>query len=646
METQTLLLPPLSDHGEVITFYAYRDDGSRSAALANLALLLARQRAAYNPVLMIDWDLPAPTLHQHFGASRNHPGVLEFFLACAEQLEQHQPSVFSDDTLLAYEVLAAVDWEQYVLRVDDGSQLYLMPAGRLDERYAERLRTLDWEGLFRRCPALFRCFAAQMACHFRHVLVDAASGQSETSGLCTTLLPRKLVMLFGPEKGSLEGACEMVTRATSYRCSHEDEQRPLLVYPVAVQLEGDDARLRAQRRHGDSLRHGGYQQRLEQLLSDCYGLRQLSLASYCDEVQLQYSRDEAQQLAVQATPHGDRHTLARSYATLLEWLEPGYYPWQSHAEVVILRRLQALPGQLSGNSLLLAQAELQHQLGQEYGAQQRWRQARACFEQAHQMRQQVLGTEQVDTLVSKTALAAAQFQSGQLEQAQILQECVAEAHGRLLGAEHPDTLAARMALAATLGARGRAQQAMQIYDDVLAVYVRQLGGLHRLTLACKAARAHQLFLQGEFDAARSAQEQVLAECKRCLGGEHADALACRTALAWTMQQLDEPDVAHSLLDAVLQISIKRHGPHHMAAVRARAAMADLLRQTGSHAGQHPGQADLVPELRQEGALDAYDDALLQPAQPMHPIGPEVVQLTAEQMLALDAAAAPGRSQSG
>lgn len=635
METQPLLLPPLSDHGEVITFYAYRNDGSRSAALANLAVLLARRRAAYSPVLMIDWDLQAPALQQYFAAPRNHPGVLELFEACAQQLALHQPNGICDDTLLAYEVLAAVDWEQYVLRVDEGSQLYLMPAGRLDEQYRERLAAFDWEMLFRRCPALFRCFAAQMACHFRHILVDAESGHGDTAGLCTTLLPRKLVMLFGPERASLEGGCAMVRRAASYRCSHEDEQRPLLVYPVAVQLEADDARLRSLRRHGDGLRHAGYQQELEQLLADCYGLRQLSLDSYCDEVQLQCSRDEAQQLAVQATPEGDRHTLARSYETLLAWLEPGHYPWQSRTQLAVLDQLTLLPAQLAGNSLVLAQARLQQELGLLYGQQQRWHEALACFEPALQVRQQLLGTEQSETLASKAAVAQAQFQLGQLEAAQILQECVAEARIRLLGADHPDTLAARSALAVTLGARGCSQQAMLIYDEVLAVYGRVLGSQHRLTLACRGERAQQLFQQGEFEAARSAQEQLLADRKRCLGSEHADTLDSRSALAWTMLQLDEPDVAHSLLDAVLQISIKRHGLHHAAVQQARAALTEMLKQTGSHAGQHPGQADLVPELRQDGALDAYDEALLQPLQPLHPLGPEVAQRTAEQLLALD-----------
>jgi len=641
METPPLLLPALTDHGEVITFYAYREAASRTAALANLALLLARQRGATSPVLMIDWALDAPGLQQLFGQPRNRSGVLELFEACQAQLALHRPNGSADDTLLAYEVLAALDWQQYLLRVDEGSQLYLMPAGRLDEHYSERLARLNWEAMFQRCPALFRCFAAQLACHFRHVLVDAASGVAETAGLCTTLLPRKLVVLFGAERSSLDGACAMVRRAANYRCSHEDEQRPLLVYPLALHLEADDDQQRLQRRYGDAARQPGYQARLEQLLSECYGVRQIALDSYCDEVQLQRERSPVQgeRLAVAADLQGDRLSQTRSYQTLLMWLEPGYLPWQSRAELDLLSQLPQ--AQASAGAATLT-ARLQWQLGVLYGQQQHWRQALDCHEQGMRQRQQVLGADHPETLTSMAALAQAQRQLGRLDEARFLLECVAEARTRLLGVDHPDTLVARQELAGTLGAQGMWQRALALYDEVLAGYARLAGGGHVLTLSCMSEKACQLYQQGELLAARSLQEQVLAERKRLLGSEHTDTLASRTALAWTMLRLEEPDVAHSLLDAVLQICLKRTGPYHPAVRQARAQLAQLLKRTGSHAGQHPGQPPepvaLLPELRQEGGQEAYDTAL---GRPMPPLGAELAQKTAAQLLALDSSLAGG-----
>jgi hypothetical protein len=66
MEITSLSLPPLHSGGDVITFYSYKGGTGRTMALSNIAVLLARQRNATAPVLMIDWDLEAPGLHKFF----------------------------------------------------------------------------------------------------------------------------------------------------------------------------------------------------------------------------------------------------------------------------------------------------------------------------------------------------------------------------------------------------------------------------------------------------------------------------------------------------------------------------------------------------------------------------------------------------
>ena len=52
--------------GEIITFYSYKGGVGRSMALANIACLLANKLEGNDKVLMIDWDLEAPGLHQFF----------------------------------------------------------------------------------------------------------------------------------------------------------------------------------------------------------------------------------------------------------------------------------------------------------------------------------------------------------------------------------------------------------------------------------------------------------------------------------------------------------------------------------------------------------------------------------------------------
>ena len=334
MDTNRITAAP-AVAGEVTTFYAYDGASVRSRALAHAAWLLSGRKHGKTPVLMIDWDLEAPGLHHYFSGGQppaERQGVLELFEACRERLHALGRAPADETRELAERVLDSLDWDAYLERVDDSRPLYLMRAGRFDDSYGERVDRLDWDALFCDCPALFRSFAAHLTRRFAHVLVDCRGGRSAATSVCTALLPDKMVGLFTPEPRSLEGLDGVVRRALDYRCSHEDEQRPLLVYPLPSPPAGAiEARL--DWRHGDA-RHGlaGYQSALEKLLGDCYGLAGVALDSYLDEVQLpQAALGEAPPCARGAAR--DRLGPVRSVETLLEWMEPGHFPWRPLAEI-------------------------------------------------------------------------------------------------------------------------------------------------------------------------------------------------------------------------------------------------------------------------------------------------------------------------
>jgi hypothetical protein len=348
METNRITAVPAGQAGEVTTFYSYDSAPVRSLALAHAAWLLAGRAHAKTPVLMIDWDLEAPGLHHYFScAEGNHraSGLLELFETCREQLNG---STSSDDAeAVAARVLDTLDWDDYIVRVDDTRPLYLMRAGRFDDSYGERVDRLDWDALFCACPALFRTFAARVAGRFAHILIDCRSGRSAAASVCTALLPDKIVGLFTPDARSLDGLQGVVARALDYRCSHEDEQRPLLVYPLPCPVDGaGEARLRW--RFGDAPRGqsgpGGYQATLERMLAECYGLSSVVLDSYLDEVLLPQAAIVGMPPAgsrVQAGEH-DRFGPQCAIEALLEWLEPGHFPWRPLAEVRLVQAVESL----------------------------------------------------------------------------------------------------------------------------------------------------------------------------------------------------------------------------------------------------------------------------------------------------------------
>jgi tetratricopeptide (TPR) repeat protein len=627
MEINRITLPPIAAPGEVTTFYSFESGAARSAALSNMAVLLAGRQNATVPVLMIDWDLESPGLHHWFragderagegradaarldparhdgsrpdaaranpgaadgaGPEATGPGLLEYFEACRDQLRSLARSPAAhDDERLAKLVLEAIDWEAYVERVDDSRPLYLMRAGRFDDTYGERADRIDWDGLFAACPALFRSFAQHMARHFRHVLIDCRSGRSAAVSVCTTLLPRKLVTLFTPNQRSLEGMAGVVTRAIEYRCSHEDEQRPLLVYPVPCAIDSTDCERRQQWRRGDPHKGvPGYQAALEKLLRGCYGLPQLSLDSYLDEVQLQHtnSMSSAEHLGMTPERDRDRFSLTRTCDTLLDWVADGRFPWQSHAEIELLgaigpARALAADGISSAVSVPLARDLAR--LGELYRRQGRALQAQECFEESTALRQRLLGDDHADTRASRGALAALLRAGGKLPAARFLYELLLDDCTRLAGADHPETLATRSALAATLSQLGEFEQALTLHEQTTSGCERLFGPGHMDTLNSLAGQAETLTRQGEFSRARMVYERVLEGRQRLLGLEHEDTLRCTQQLATLLCDLGDNGNARKLQETVVRARERHCGADAAATLQAREALAEILAAQG------------------------------------------------------------------
>jgi tetratricopeptide (TPR) repeat protein len=590
MELKRMTLPPITAPGEVTTFYSFESGTARSVALSNTAVLLAGRNNATVPVLMIDWDLESPGLHHYFERRAAHPGLLEYFQACRDHLARmgRQPGA-ADDTALAQQVLDAIDWEPFVERVDDSRPLYLMRAGVFDDSYGERADGMDWDALFAACPALFRCFGEHLARRFRHVLIDARSGRSAAVSICTTLLPRKLVGLFTPNQRSLDGLAGAVTRAIDYRCSHEDEQRPLLVYPLPSAIDSADCERRIQWRRGDPQRGlAGYQPVLEKLLRQCYSMSQLSLDSYFDEVQLQQTNamSGGEHLPAVAARDADRFSLTRTFESLLEWLADGRFPWQSVDEVRLsgaiaaARRVDPEPAggadaaSASSGALPLAR-DLNH-LGELYREERRTALALACFEESLALRQRVLGDAHRDTRASRANLAALLREAGKLPEASFLHELQVEQCYRLLGADHPDTLAARSALAATLATLGEYERALSLHEQVIDACERLFGPTCAMTLDSLAAQAQTLTRQGQLSRARMVYERVLEGRERLLGAEHADTLRCAQQLAMLLCDMGDTSHARKLQESVVAARDRHLGQDHALTLQAREQLAEIL----------------------------------------------------------------------
>ena len=609
-------LQPLAMPGAVTSFYAYEGGAARNAVLAALALQLAGQECAA-PVLVIDWDLEAPALHRHFtlpdealpsppapgptpapaplpfpphpaddGGEQARPGLLEFFEACRARLR----SSAGRGEALAEHVIDSVGWQAYIERADGRRSLYLLRAGRFDGSYAERVGRLDYPALFDACPALFRCFAARLAQHFAHVLVASGGGRSAAVSVCSTLVPDRLVGLFTPAPGSIEGIDGVLRRAIDYRCTHEEEQRPLLFYPLACTADGARSDPHARWRRGD-VRHGlpGYQPRFEELLRVSYGWSRVNLDSWFDETPLALAD------ALSTTgPAGDRRALARHAALLAEWLAPGRFPWQSLAEVR-LRAAVAQARRMAGGDEIGSAPLAEHlaRLGELCRRERRRDEARACLDESLALRQRLLGDEHAATRQGRAALAALLLDSGDLHAARRHYDLLVQACARKAGPEHPETLAARSQLARTLAGLGEGERALALHEQVVSTCERALGAEHLVTLDCLEDLSHSLVQQREFERARIVHERVLDARRRAQGAEHVDTLRCGQGLALLLGETGELGNARRLLESVLRAHERHDGLDAAGTLAAREALAEILAAQGDLAAVRSIQESLA-----------------------------------------------------
>ncbi len=323
--------------GQIITFYSYKGGTGRTMALANVACLLAqRQLEGSKGVLMVDWDLEAPGLHLFFRdrlrdqfsdtndpdhALNEHPGLIDLFWELNEVSEKQTER---EATL----TLNEVQLERFILETDI-PYLHLLKAGRFDNKYSARVNTFQWEMLYNRSPELIPSFANRLAEQYRYVLIDSRTGFTDTSGICTMIMPEKLVVVFTPNRQSLTGLQELIERATNYR-RQSDDLRPLIVFPLPSRIDAERPSLENEWRYGDSEdRIEGYQKQFEDLFTKTYHLTECSLKAYFDEVRIQHVSDYAygEEIAVLVEQDSNRLSLARSYESFTRQLVKFEGPW-------------------------------------------------------------------------------------------------------------------------------------------------------------------------------------------------------------------------------------------------------------------------------------------------------------------------------
>ena len=365
-----------SPFGQIITFYSYKGGTGRSMSLANIAYLLATDTSlGPKRVLMIDWDLEAPGLHRFFerdfvnsfgqpeqaeyGAGFNRqPGLIDYLERVRREYEKQSPNEdLPSRTLwdtqaqkIFHEVISEIPLDDYVLETDL-TGLYLLKAGRGDEdgakepAYADTVRGFDWERFYTRFGSFLELWREELMNAYDYVLIDSRTGLTDTSGICTRVMPEKLVAVFVPNRQNIDGTIGVVRSAVGYRMQSRDP-RALFTFPLASRIDAAASKLRTIWLRGGELEGQtivGYQKRFEDLFRDLYGLDKCDLATYFADTQVPHDSDYAygERIAARADT-SDKLSIGHACRTFADYLVNYSSPWE-RSEVAPPRASAAEP---------------------------------------------------------------------------------------------------------------------------------------------------------------------------------------------------------------------------------------------------------------------------------------------------------------
>jgi Tetratricopeptide repeat len=214
--------------------------------------------------------------------------------------------------------------------------------------------------------------------------------------------------------------------------------------------------------------------------------------------------------------------------------------------------------------------------------------------------QRILGSDHLETLNTRHSIASLLGESGQVNDAIAQLKTLLADQQRILGADHPETLRTRNSIAYWLGQSGQVSDAIAQLKTLLADQQRILGADHPDTLRTRHNIASWLGESGQVNNAIAQLKTLLADRQRILGADHPDTLVTRNNMASWLGRSRQVANAIEQFKTLLTDQQRILGADHPDTLLTRGNMAVWLGEAGQ----------LVDAIEQSKALLADQQRIL------------------------------------
>lgn len=259
-----------------------------------------------------------------------------------------------------------------------------------------------------------------------------------------------------------------------------------------------------------------------------------------------------------------------------------YENWQTctllapHAQVILSYHPKI------SESSLLHRASLLYHLAWFECMQGRYQNAFQVCEESYDIRRDLRGESNDQTLHSLGLLARILNYQGRYDEAESIHRRVLMYREKLLGKEHSDTILSVSDLAQTLKSRGKYDEAEIMYRETLLLRGKVHGNEHSYTLTSMHNLANLLEKMGRYNEAETMQRQVLKISEQVLGREHPDTLASMHNLARLLRISGRYDEAEKMHRQELRVSGKVLGKEHPDTISRMNNLALVLHDQGQY----------------------------------------------------------------